>query len=143
MTRTVTLVVGSALIVGVGGLVYWQKQEAREQAAALQAAQEAREEMGNISARSAGTNPNTGTSEARKSITLSEVAQHTTRTSCWSTINGGVYDLTSWIPRHPGGEQAILSICGIDGSAKFNAQHGGAALQQQILAGFKIGTLAK
>ena len=92
---------------------------------------------------SGGTSATTGGTSASPSFTLAVVAQHATRTSCYSAINGNVYDLTSWIPKHPGGEQAILGICGKDGSAKFNGQHGGAALQAGILAGFKIGTLAK
>jgi cytochrome b involved in lipid metabolism len=61
---------------------------------------------------------------------------------CWSAINGSVYNLTSFVGNHPGG-QAILKICGKDGSAIFNAQHGGGAKQQQILANLKVGVLAK
>jgi cytochrome b involved in lipid metabolism len=78
-----------------------------------------------------------------KSYTLGEVGTHKNATSCWSAINGNVYDLTQWISQHPGGEQAILSICGKDGSAAFNGQHGGMQKQAQILATFKIGVLAK
>ena len=74
---------------------------------------------------------------------MTQVTTHNSRTSCWSAINGSVYDLTSWIPNHPGGEQAILSICGKDGSSTFNAKHGGQAKQLNILMGFKIGVLAK
>ncbi|MDP2668375.1 MAG: cytochrome b5-like heme/steroid binding domain-containing protein [bacterium] len=76
-------------------------------------------------------------------ITLAQVAMHNSRTSCWSAINGNVYDLTSWIPNHPGGEQNILSICGIDGSNAYNGQHGGKEKQATILAGFKLGVLAQ
>lgn len=75
-------------------------------------------------------------------ITMSDVATHNTRTSCWSVINGGVYDLTSWIPNHPGGEKSILSICGIDGSQKYNREHGGKQKPTTILAGFKLGNLS-
>ncbi len=80
---------------------------------------------------------------ATSGITSAEVANHTTRENCWSTINGNVYDLTSWIPQHPGGEQAILQLCGTDGSAKYNGQHGGAPKQATILFGFKIGIAAQ
>ena len=76
-------------------------------------------------------------------ISLTQIAQHGSRSSCWSAINGGVYDLTSWIPNHPGGEQAIMSLCGIDGSNGYNGQHGGSSKTARILGGFKIGTLAK
>ncbi len=92
-----------------------------------------------------GTNTNANTTATPPAttgaITLTVVAQHNTRASCWSAINGNVYDLTSWIPKHPGGEQGILNICGKDGSSKFNGQHGGAAKQAAILAGFKVGIL--
>lgn len=122
MPKTSSSIVGALLIVLVGGFVYIQTS----------------------SAKTAATNTTpTPVTDTGKSIMLAEIAQHNDKTSCWSTINGGVYDLTSWVSRHPGGEQAILSICGIDGSAAFNAQHGGARQQQQILATFKIGTLAQ
>jgi cytochrome b involved in lipid metabolism len=83
--------------------------------------------------------PVAGTTATSSVVTLEEVATHNTRESCWTMINGDAYDLTSWIPQHPGGEDAILQLCGTDGSAQFNGQHGGAAQQAAILAGFKIG----
>lgn len=76
-------------------------------------------------------------------ITLATIAKHNSRSSCWSAINGSVYDLTSWVPNHPGGEQTILSLCGIDGSNGYNGQHGGSSKPARILGGFKIGTFAK
>lgn len=76
-------------------------------------------------------------------ITLAQIAGHKSRTSCWSAVNGSVYDLTSWIPNHPGGEQVVLSMCGIDGSSGYNAQHGGRSKPATILGGFKLGALTK
>src|SRR4051812_31804730 len=88
------------------------------------------------------SNPdNTATSTRPVVYTLDEVSKHPNATSCWSAINGGVYDLTDWIAKHPGGSEAILSICGKDGSEAFNAQHGGQQKQADILATFKIGEL--
>lgn len=74
--------------------------------------------------------------------TLSDVAKHSSASSCWAAINGNVYDLTHWINQHPGGSGAILSLCGTDGSAAFNAQHGGQGRPEQELANFYIGKLA-
>lgn len=74
-------------------------------------------------------------------FTLAQVATHRDATSCWSAVNGGVYDLTSWISGHPGGADEILGICGKDGSADFNDQHGDKAKIEKLLATFKIGTL--
>jgi len=81
--------------------------------------------------------------ETVKTLTLAEVATHNTAASCWAAIAGSVYDLTGWIKNHPGGEKAILSLCGTDGTVAFEKQHGGKEKQEKQLATFKIGTLAK
>lgn len=78
-----------------------------------------------------------------KSYSLAEVAKHSSDSSCWSAINGKVYDLTAWIGQHPGGKNAILSICGKDGSSAFNDQHGGQRRPANELAGYEIGILAQ
>jgi cytochrome b involved in lipid metabolism len=75
------------------------------------------------------------------SYTLAEVAQNNSRSSCWTVINGFVYNITDYIKRHPGGEAAISKICGVDGTAIFNNMHGGAAAQAIILSTYKIGVL--
>ncbi len=78
-----------------------------------------------------------------KTYTLAELATHNKPIHCLSAINGKVYDLTAWVNKHPGGDKAILSICGKDGSAAFNGQHGGQAMQANTLAGFEVGVLAQ
>jgi len=115
------IVLGLAIIFVAGALVWFQNTSTSTSQATTQ------------------TTPATG---GNGSYTLAEISKHPDATSCWAAINGSVYDLADWINKHPGGPDRILSICGKDGSAPFNAQHGGAALQQQILAGYKIGTLA-
>jgi predicted heme/steroid binding protein len=96
-----------------------------------------------INPNAGGTGAATGTSAGNgKTYTLAEVQKHSTQSSCWTTINGKVYDVTSWISQHPGGAQAILSLCGKDGSSAFNAQHGGQRRPANELAGFLIGSLA-
>ncbi|MCE9644294.1 cytochrome b5 domain-containing protein [Candidatus Parcubacteria bacterium] len=81
--------------------------------------------------------------DTSKTYTLADVATHAAKESCWSAIDGGVYDLTAWISQHPGGERNILKICGKDGSAAFNGQHGSQAQPNDVLAAFKIGTLVQ
>ena len=81
------------------------------------------------------------TTTTTTSYTLSTVANHNSATSCWTTIGGNVYNLTSWINQHPGGRQAILSLCGKDGTQAFNNQHGGQARPATELKSFLIGTL--
>lgn len=73
--------------------------------------------------------------------TLTDVSSHNSASSCWSAINGKVYDLTAWVNSHPGGKPAILMICGKDGSPLFNTQHGGASRPQSILSDYFIGLL--
>lgn len=92
---------------------------------------------------STSTTTTGGTASTTASYTMAQVATHKDKSSCWTVIDGNVYDLTNWISQHPGGEQAILSICGIDGTAAFRNQHDHAKRQEDILAGMKIGTLSK
>lgn len=83
----------------------------------------------------------TPASSGPASYTWAQVATHNSSSSCWTVVNGAVYDLTSWISNHPGGEKAIRSMCGGDGSEDFNEQHGGDGGPEKILASFKIGVL--
>ncbi len=76
-------------------------------------------------------------------FTVSQVVAHKTKTDCWSIIRGNVYDLTNWISMHPGGSAAIISLCGIDGTTKFVAQHNGQANPEAELASLRVGTVAK
>lgn len=89
----------------------------------------------------ATTTAKTTPTPALKSFTLADVALHGDATSCFTAIDGNVYDLTAWISKHPGGQKAILGICGKDGSGAFNRKHGGAEKQALILASFKLGVL--
>ncbi len=73
--------------------------------------------------------------------TLLEVSQHKTESDCWTATDGNVYDVTAFFGKHPGGDRNILRICGIDGSAAFDRQHGGESRPESILVTFKIGVL--
>ncbi len=93
---------------------------------------------------SSNTNTSTtGTGTASGTYTMAVVATHDSSASCWTTINSSVYDVTTWITQHPGGQQAILGLCGKDGTAAFTGQHGGQPRPEKELASFKIGVLAK
>ncbi len=76
-------------------------------------------------------------------LTVDNVKLHNTSKDCWSIVDNKVYDLTSWITRHPGGSKAIISMCGIDASASYNDQHGGQKRPANELAGFLLGDLVK
>lgn len=125
--KLISIIIGAVLIIGVGTLVYVNKKPAVVPAE-------------NFSA----TENTTNQSDTKVAgFTLEEISTHKDASSCWTAINGSVYDLTSWIPKHPGGSQAILSLCGIDGSAGYNGQHGNSSKIARVLGGFKVGVLAQ
>lgn len=80
-------------------------------------------------------------SDSSGSLTMPEVKKHTSASSCWSVVDGEVFDLTKWINRHPGGAQRILDMCGQDGSAAYHSQHGKSGRAAQILNGYSLGNL--
>src|SRR5689334_21727949 len=55
--------------------------------------------------------------------TLADVAAHSTKSNCWTAVNGNVYDVTPFIDSHPGGVEAILNVCGIDATELFGQVH--------------------
>ena len=81
------------------------------------------------------------TTTTSAALTLAAVKQHNTSSNCWSIINGNVYDLTAWINQHPGGPSVIKALCGTDGTASFEGQHGGSSRVASDLATFKKGAL--
>jgi cytochrome b involved in lipid metabolism len=85
----------------------------------------------------------TSTTSTAKTYTMADVAKHADSSSCWTVVNNGVYDVTSFISGHPGGSGAILSLCGHDGTAGFEDQHGGQRRPTNELASLKIGDLAQ
>ncbi len=95
--------------------------------------------------------PNTAANTSQQ-IKGAEVATHNSKASCWTIINNNVYDITNYIPQHPGGDE-ILQACGTDGSTLFNKRETssgeevgtGTAHSSQAareLASMQIGTLA-
>jgi len=59
-----------------------------------------------------------------KTYSLSDVAKHATATDCWMVISGKVYDVTNYIPNHPGGDK-MMAGCGKNATAMFNGIKGG------------------
>ena len=59
------------------------------------------------------------TQETQAVLTAEEVAKHASADNCWTIIDNNVYDITSYISRHPGGSE-ILHACGSDASSLFN-----------------------
>lgn len=83
------------------------------------------------------------TARTGSTFTAAEVAMHNTEKDCYAIVGNGVYDLTKWVGRHPGGPEAITGTCGKDISGMTHP--GGTAMTEQIelVAEYKIGTLAQ
>lgn len=135
------IVVGIVIIILIIAGVYLVMSSNSDTAQTTDISADATEQTATSTATSTDT---TATSTATStSYTMDDVAKHNTPTDCWVAIRGGVYNLTTWINQHPGGKQAILSLCGKDGTTAFTGQHGGQEQPEQTLASFKVGVVAQ
>jgi len=78
-----------------------------------------------------------------KQITWQQIKKNNKSSSCWTVVNGKVYNVTKWINQHPGGSSRILGLCGRDGSSMFTGQHAGQSAPLSVLASYQIGVLKK
>jgi cytochrome b involved in lipid metabolism len=77
-------------------------------------------------------------------LTTATVATHNSLSSCWLIISGKIYDVTQYIPFHPGGQNAILSYCGKEATTAFETKGGGGSHSinaHTLLANYLVGTL--
>ena len=84
---------------------------------------------------------------ATKIFTLSQIASHNNENDCWIAIHGKVYDVTAFIPMHPGGA-AILQGCGKDATELFETRPTGSGTPhsegaRNKLENYYIGDLAQ
>ncbi|XP_047174740.1 delta(8)-fatty-acid desaturase 2-like [Vigna umbellata] len=56
-------------------------------------------------------------------ISSSELRKHNTRNDAWISIHGKIYDVSSWLHRHPGGALPLLTVAGTDATDAFLAFH--------------------
>ncbi|CAO2822906.1 unnamed protein product [Amaranthus hypochondriacus] len=78
-------------------------------------------------------------SKEPRRYTKAEISLHNKRTDCWIIIKDKVYDITSYVEEHPGGD-AILTHAGDDSTEGFfGPQHGTRVFD--IIEDFCIGDL--
>ena len=77
-----------------------------------------------------------------KEFTADEVAKHNTESDCWVIIDGSVYNLTEFLPDHPGGKKAILTFAGRDATEEFDKLHDRKVITKYVPKA-KIGTVKK
>ncbi len=79
---------------------------------------------------------------ALRKYKMSTVRKHHTASSCWTVVGSYVYNVTKWIPKHPGGKSRIIAMCGKKATTKFRAEHGTGGRANAILKTYRIGKLA-
>lgn len=75
-------------------------------------------------------------------ITAAELAKHNTKTDAWTAYDGRVYNITQYLPYHPGGEPKLMLGVGKDCTDLFNRYHrwvNGHAMLSNCLVGVYVG----
>ena len=93
--------------------------------------------LASLSSSTAGTSP-TGSQQEGTKLTGEEVAKHNNEKDCWLIISGAVYNVTSYIPIHPGGANRIIPSCGTDATEAFMTQGGQGQHSQDAVDALKL-----
>lgn len=79
--------------------------------------------------------------DRRHRFTKCEIRRHSTAQSCWLVAGSDVYDVTSFLPRHPAGTFSIVRHAGGQDCAEDLSFHSSRA--QKLWARHKIGRLVR
>lgn len=139
MKKVIGIAIVAALVVGGG--VYAYTQMNKEDPSAIPVTTSTEQQALNVE------------TADQEVYAVEEVKDHNSKDDCWTIINGSVYDITSYVSRHPGGDE-ILRACGEDGTSLFTQRqdqsgnevgsgtpHSSSAASQ--LEQFKIGTVSQ
>ncbi|KAL4919894.1 cytochrome b5-like heme/steroid binding domain-containing protein [Aspergillus aurantiobrunneus] len=79
---------------------------------------------------------------ADKEFTFKEVAEHNTKKDLYLVVHDKVYDCSSFVDEHPGGEEVLLDVAGQDGTEAFeDVGHSDEA--REILDGLLVGSVKR
>ncbi|KAM0714027.1 hypothetical protein Q7P37_010991 [Cladosporium fusiforme] len=78
-----------------------------------------------------------------KTFTYDEVKQHNSTDSCWVILYGNVWDVTKFLPEHPGGSKIILQLAGTDATEEYDPIHPPGTLEDSLPAEAKLGKIDK
>lgn len=56
-------------------------------------------------------------------VTAEELSKHSSPYDCWTAYNGKVYNITMYLPYHPGGEEKLMLGAGKDCTELFKKYH--------------------
>ncbi|KAF3385906.1 Cytochrome b2 [Talaromyces pinophilus] len=74
-------------------------------------------------------------------LTGQDVAQHNNKDSCWVIVHGKAYDVTEFLPEHPGGQKIILKYAGKDATEEFEPIHPPDTLDKYLDASKHLGAV--
>ncbi|KAI9653300.1 MAG: Cytochrome b2, mitochondrial precursor [Alyxoria varia] len=57
------------------------------------------------------------------SLNGAEISKHDSKDSCWVIVHGKAYDVTEFLPEHPGGPKIILKYAGKDATEEYEPIH--------------------
>ncbi|CAC9886142.1 unnamed protein product [Aureobasidium pullulans] len=60
--------------------------------------------------------------------------------SCWVVLYGNVYDVTKFVPEHPGGAKIILQLAGQDATEEYDPIHPPGILEESLAPECKLGS---
>ena len=79
---------------------------------------------------------------ATKEYTYSDVSEHNTKKDLFIVVHDKVYNASSFVDEHPGGEEVLLDVGGQDSTEAFeDVGHSDEA--REILDGLLVGTLKR
>ncbi|KAF2238318.1 putative mitochondrial cytochrome b2 [Viridothelium virens] len=76
-----------------------------------------------------------------KVFSYDEVSKHNTAESCWVVLYGNVYDVTEFVPQHPGGSKIILQLAGKDATEEYDPVHPPGTLEESLKPQSKLGAI--
>ncbi|XP_071689894.1 cytochrome b5 [Rutidosis leptorrhynchoides] len=75
-----------------------------------------------------------------KLYSMQEASEHNSAGDCWIVVDGKVYDVSSYMEEHPGGDDVLLEVTGKDATDEFeDAGHSKSA--RELMESFCVGEL--
>lgn len=74
-------------------------------------------------------------------LSVDEVKKHNKKGDCWVIIHDKVYDVSEFLPEHPGGPGIILKYAGRDATKAFDPVHPGDTLIKYLPEKFHLGPI--
>lgn len=70
-----------------------------------------------------------------------DVAKHNTVNSCWVILYNNVYNVTEFLPHHPGGSKVVLQLAGKDATEEYDAAHPPGILEYSLAPEQNLGKI--